>query len=563
MLARRGRVGIAEHPRDLRDPVLAVNLLHVAGGQAATGHLAHHEVPLRAGSDLRQVGDDQHLAAPRHLRQRGAHLGPDLATDPGVDLVKDQRRHLVVPGQHHLEREHDPGELAPRCRTGERTRLQAGVEPDHEGHPLLPRGLHPPERRQFHVEPPAREPELRQQPRHPARQPGAGFLPLGAERIGGRLSRPFRGHPARGQLPEVEVSGVEQVELAGRLGPGGEDGLEGGPVLLLQAVDQVPASLNLSEPRGVLLQAVGIALSQPGQLGEAGVRAVEQLAPRRDRPIDAFQPAEQPVSLAERGQDTALLLLQQRGEPAGLLGEGARVPQPARLEVERLILAGGEPGVIDLPRHGAPVVGAAPHLVPLLPQRLLLGAQLAHAPPRVLQGGALGEGAGERVEDVALGVRVQQGLGLVLAVQVDKQAAQAGQGADGGRAAVHPGAGTPVHADLAPEHEAVVLRLHTQLLQAAPQGGVGHLEGALDRGALGARADQAAVGAGAEEQGHRVHQHGLARPGLAGQRVEAGAELEGNVRDGDEIAHAQLGDHRITSRSERSPQLSFWRMRVK
>ena len=55
----------------------------------------------------------------------------------------------------------------------------------------------------------------------------------------------------------------------------------------------------------------------------------------------------------------------------------------------------------------------------------------------------------------------------------------------------------------------------------------------------------AAVGPLAEQQRHRVHQHGLSRTGLTGEHVEAGAELERDVGDGGEVADPELGDHRI------------------
>ena len=135
------------------------------------GLLRHHQVPVRPGGDLRQVGDHQHLVPLRHLRQRAAHLRADLAADALVHLVEHQRGDRVVPGEHHLEREHQARELATGRHPGERL----GLEPDVELHVNCtlswPCDARLGQRRQLDRELPARQPELRQQAVHPARQP--------------------------------------------------------------------------------------------------------------------------------------------------------------------------------------------------------------------------------------------------------------------------------------------------------------------------------------------------------------------------------------------------------
>src|SRR3970282_391666 len=66
-----------------------------------------------------------------------------------------------------------------------------------------------------------------------------------------------------------------------------------------------------------------------------------------------------------------------------------------------------------------------------------------------------------------------------------------------------------------------------------------------------------------EQQGEGVHEHGLARAGFAREDVEAGLEGERDVGDDGEIADAELRQHYLRSRSERSPHWSFLRMRAK
>ena len=69
------------------------------------------------------------------------------------------------------------------------------------------------------------------------------------------------------------------------------------------------------------------------------------------------------------------------------------------------------------------------------------------------------------------------------------------------------------------------------------------LEGALDDRLGRAGTNAAARRPLAEQQRERVDQHGLAGAGLAGEHVEPGAELKGDVGDGGEVADPELGDH--------------------
>ena len=58
------------------------------------------------------MGDDEHLRRPRQAGEPAAHLDRRAAADAGVDLVEHEARHVVDPGEHDLEGEHDPGQLA-------------------------------------------------------------------------------------------------------------------------------------------------------------------------------------------------------------------------------------------------------------------------------------------------------------------------------------------------------------------------------------------------------------------------------------------------------------------
>ena len=185
---------------------------------------------------------------------------------------------------------------------------------------------------------------------------------------------------------------------------------------------------------------------------------------------------------------------------------------------------------------------------------------------RVADGAALQLRPAIGIQDVALHVRPQQRLRLVLPVQVDKQRAQLSQDPDGRGAAVYPGTGPPFRNDFALQDEHPLLRLHPQGGQSGTETGGGgrrQLEGALDHRLLRSRAYDVHGRSFAEQQGEGVHEHGFPRPGLSGEDVQAGLQGERDVGDDGEVADAQLREHYLRSRSERSPHWSFFRMRAK
>ena len=149
----------------------------------------------------------------------------------------------------------------------------------------------------------------------------------------------------------------------------------------------------------------------------------------------------------------------------------------------------------------------------------------------------------EGVEDVALRVGVEQRLGLVLAVEVHQERAELAEDRRGGRAAVDPGARAALGRDLAAHDDARVLDVEAERFDLAPGAAVEALEGAFDDRLGGAGTNAAARGPLAEEKSERVDEHGLAGAGLTGEDVEAGAEVEGDVGDGGEVADAEFGEH--------------------
>src|SRR5262245_36949849 len=137
VLARGLVVAIrAQHPDDLRDQLVAGDLLDRGERLSASDALLDPEVALRHRGDLRQVGDAEHLALGAELVQLLADGSSGVAADPRVDLVEDEGgrpapRTLAGEGEHH------PRELAAGGRIPQRRGGHPGVGGDLEGDALL------------------------------------------------------------------------------------------------------------------------------------------------------------------------------------------------------------------------------------------------------------------------------------------------------------------------------------------------------------------------------------------------------------------------------------------
>ena len=209
----------------------------------------------------------------------------------------------------------------------------------------------------------------------------------------------------------------------------------------------------------------------------------------------------------------------------------------------------------------AEVVGSPACFVAPTDQSGFLIAELPEPPDQLGQSGALGLRPGKRVEEVALRVRPEERLGIVLAVNVDQHAADLGQNAHGGRAAADPCPGTTFTRDLPADHQAAVFDVEPEGLDGGTPGGGDFLENTFDDRFAGSGTDHAGIGPSPQQQNQGIHHHGFPRPGFPGQHVEARAKRQGDVFDGGEVLDPELRDH--GSRSVRSPQRRLARIRAK
>src|SRR5690606_16186786 len=149
-----------------------------------------------------------------------------------------------------------------------------------------------------------------------------------------------------------------------------------------------------------------------------------------------------------------------------------------------------------------------------------------------------------RIEDGALLLRPQQGLVLVLAVQVHQSAPQLAHERGGRGRAADPRPAAPRRRDLAPEDQVPVLGFQP-LVREQLQDVLASLdvEDAFHHGAVGACPDQVRGRPLPEQEGQRTDDDGLPCSRLAGQDVQPRSEPDGDAVDDCEVLDAQLEEH--------------------
>ena len=102
------------------------------------------QVDVGVGGDLRQVRDDDDLMGACQPRQPAADLHRGASADAGVDLVEHHRGALGRRREHHLQREHHPGQLTAGRALVQRQHVGAAVrgEPELDGVDAVAPGVH-------------------------------------------------------------------------------------------------------------------------------------------------------------------------------------------------------------------------------------------------------------------------------------------------------------------------------------------------------------------------------------------------------------------------------------
>ncbi len=145
-----------------------------------------------------------------------------------------------------------------------------------------------------------------------------------------------------------------------------------------------------------------------------------------------------------------------------------------------------------------------------------------------------------------MGRGVDEGALVVLAVDFHQRRAKRAQHLDADRLVVDEGAGTAV-GELHAAHDQLVLTAEIILRkQAARRMVFAEIERGNHLALLGALAHHRGVAARAERQRESIEQDRFAGAGLAGQRGEAGPEIDVQAIDQDDVADGKASQHRGT-----------------
>ncbi len=485
---------------------------------------------IREGCNLRQVGHAQHLAPAGQLGQLSSdHVGHPPA-DAGVHLVEDQAGRLVLGRGRAAQGQQQARELTARGYALKRPQLLSDVGRQQELHRVEAVGLPALGARRL----------LRQGlGSHPHPEAGAlhgqlaqllleALLELAGLRPAQRRDRAgcleVAAHQRRPLPLEalLHLLGVAQpVELAPALAPEVDDLLDPRSVLPLQALDQGQPVLDLVEPLGADLQVAGVVPQVIREVLEHAHDLGTGLQVALEARVDGGQLLDPSEGLAQARQGGALVLVQERVGLARQARQAAGVLAAQPLLPQRLLFARRQPGPIDLLDLELEHLAAPLQLAPVAPQ--LLQPALHRPEAGVQTGQPAGIDLPEAVEVLDVASRVEQPLGLVLAVHRDQQRRQLAQRGHRDQRPVDGGAPAPGGVDLAPHHQLVPEAGQAALEQAVPQGR-GQVEGRLDRGRVLPGPDEVGRGAAAEDQGKRVHQDRLSGPGFARQERQPGAE---------------------------------------
>ena len=202
-----------------------------------------------------------------------------------------------------------------------------------------------------------------------------------------------------------------------------------------------------------------------------------------------------------------VVAIESLGNSPRVLTQRSRLPQAPGLERQRLVLSHDQASGLYLACHVPEVVCPAANFIPPCDQRLCRLLQFPAPLPGFLKSGACRQGIGVGVEDVTLGVCMEQRLRLVLPMEVYQHGAEAGKHAHSSGAAVDPCARSAFGRNFAPDDDAALLGVEPQFIELRQRGSGKLLEHALDNASRCTRTHLRRVGSLTQKEGERVNQH--------------------------------------------------------
>ena len=311
-------------------------------------------------------------------------------------------------------------------------------------------------------------------------------------------------------------------------------------------------SSTAAQPPRVGLDPLGVVAQLGADVGELDREGGEALADRVEPRVDPGDRLQPRLRLAQRAGGPAAVLVGPGGRPRARAPAASRsalgVAQPLALAGQLRLLGRVGGDLLDLGELVAVEVEVA------LPRAVALAqlGQLRREPPALAVRLAVALAplqlrlAGEAVEHVHLRRGDRQPAVLVLAVEGEQPAAEQLQVGRGGGAPGDERRRPPRGRDPAPEHDLLgALRQppgELRQLRIVEQPGR-QVEGALDPGLAGARADDLRARLAAHQQVEGVGEHGLAGAGLAGDRVEPLPQAQLGALDQEQVLDPQLAQH--------------------
>ncbi len=545
-----GDLDTAQHPRQFVHPFLHVQDLDAAVGAILLGGLAHLQVVVAEGRDLGQVGDADHLTL---FAQGAQELADDFghpAADPHVHLVEDQRGNAGVPGGDDLDGEADPGQFTAGGHLRQRFDGLAGIgaDPELDAFQSRGRGGIRFQRLDSHLE-------------------AAAFHAQGLHAFGHSLAQFLRRAPTAlaqflRQFPVGGEGGIDlRLQVAGahlgllQLGQfglqarqQGREFLRGAVMLAGQIGNRRQALLQLGQTFRVQFQAVQVVAQFRGGLAGLDHGAVEQIHHPGQLRIGFAHLAHVVQAAGEQaGGAGRIVAVQGQQHPLASLQQAAGVGQPPVFGLQLGQFALGQIQFFQLPdlvaQQFQPVVALAGGLAQPVQFRLLV----APVPEGFRQFAEQAAMAGEVVQQLALGLTAQQGLVLVLAVQIHQHLAQLSQAGGRCRLAVDEGLRGAIGGDH-PADDALAGAVQFVFLQ--PGLGLGRIvgaEGDADFGLIGPVADHAGVGPIAQRQPQGIEQDRFAGAGLAGEHGQSTLQGQFQALDDGEVPDVKVGQHGISS----------------
>ncbi|OPZ07688.1 MAG: hypothetical protein BWZ10_02781 [candidate division BRC1 bacterium ADurb.BinA364] len=483
---------------------------------------------------MRQVGDAYDLMAAGQFAQFFADDLRRLAADARVDFVEHQGRDAVAGGEQAFDGQHDSRQFAARSDAAQRLERFAGVggqqkldsidavRRDREasggegrsvvlGSRIAPKADG--ELGAFHV-------QFGQLLEQILFETARGFLARGAEGFGLGDERGLA-------LAEPSAQAFDFLAAIGQAGQPrfvaaqfAENVFDAFAILARQIADQVQAVLDGFEPAGVAFGRQGIVAHAVGKVLQLVAHGGQRVAGGGFERIDFGQAGELGFGHSDQFERRggAFCAFAQQG--VGARGGGLQavgVAQPAAFGGQRLVFARPQIGLADfanlmLEHRLFALQGAL-----VAEQRLQVLARLApflersgHRPQRFVV-------AGIGVEGRQMVLRIEQGLVLVLSVQIDQRFAQGMQLMDRRQPPVEAGFAFAREGDFAAQHQFAVLGRQIGFGQQRGGGRAGaDFDEGFGDGGFGAGADILAGGPLAQHKAQRVENNRFARARFAG-----------------------------------------------